>query len=61
MPMADAMLAERRRGSGKELANDIAEVLPNGAAVRRGRTCPRTSRGDQPTHDASLCVLRHLR
>ena len=25
--IADAMLAERRRGSGKELANDIAEVL----------------------------------
>ena len=24
---ADAMLAERRRGSGKELANDIAEVM----------------------------------
>ena len=40
--IADAMLAERRRSSGKELANDIAVVPPDGApyaedAIRAGR------------------------
>ena len=39
---ADAMLAERRRGSGKELANDIAEVL----------SLPK--RDDPPAHEGEL-------
>ena len=40
--IADAMLAERRQGSGKELANDIAEVL----------TLPK--RDDLPAHEGEL-------
>ena len=40
--IADAMLAERRRGSGKELANDIAEVL----------SLPK--RDDPPAHEGEL-------
>ena len=43
------MLAERRRGSGKELANDIAEVLPDGAPYAEDAI--RAGRGDQPTHE----------
>ena len=40
--VADAMLAERRRGSGKELANDIAEAL----------SLPK--RDDLPAHEGEL-------
>ena len=40
---ADAMLAERRRGSGKDLANDIAEVL--GSLPKRD---------DLPAHEGEL-------
>ena len=65
---ADAMLAERRRGSGKELANDIAEALSlpkrdytdaRGAVVPpAGAPSPedaiRAGRGDLPAHEGEF-------
>ena len=63
--IADAMLTERRRGSGNELANDISEVLSRPYTDARGAVLPpagapspedviRAGRGDLPAHEGGL-------